>query len=115
RLRAEFAGDDRAFYQQLRAAQAADYCAYLDLGRYRLLSVSPELFFRCQDDQIVARPMKGTAARGRSGAEDQALADWLVSSEKNRAENLMIVDLLRNDLGRIAEIGSVAVPRLFEI
>jgi para-aminobenzoate synthetase/4-amino-4-deoxychorismate lyase len=115
RLRASFTGDDRALYRRLGAAQAAGYCAYLDIGRYRILSASPELFFRWREGEIVTRPMKGTAPRGRWSAEDQALADWLAGSEKNRAENLMIVDLLRNDIGRVAEVGSVAVPRLFEI
>ncbi len=115
RLRSRFVGDDLALYRRLCAAQAAGYCAYLDIGRYQILSVSPELFFRWHGDQIVVRPMKGTARRGRDAAEDRELAGWLAASEKNRAENLMIVDLLRNDLGRIAEIGSVAVPRLFEI
>lgn len=115
RLHASFAGDDLAFYEQIRAAQAASYCAYLRLGRYRILSASPELFFRWDGRQIVTRPMKGTAPRGRWPAEDQQLAEWLAASEKNRAENLMIVDLLRNDLGRVARIGSVQVPRLFEL
>ena len=115
RLRANFAGDALALYRQLSRAQPADYQAYLDIGDYRILSLSPELFFRWNGDQIVARPMKGTGRRGRWGAEDQLLADALAASEKNRAENLMIVDLLRNDIGRVAEIGSVAVPRLFEI
>jgi para-aminobenzoate synthetase/4-amino-4-deoxychorismate lyase len=115
RLRARFAGDAFALYEQLRAAQAASYCAYLDLGRRQILSLSPELFFRGEDGAIPTRPMKGTAPRGRWPAEDQALADWLAASEKNRAENLMIVDLLRNDLGRVAEIGSVAVPSLFAV
>jgi para-aminobenzoate synthetase/4-amino-4-deoxychorismate lyase len=115
RLRAAFSGDDWAFYRRLRAAQRADYCAYLNLGRFRVLSASPELFFHWRDSEIVARPMKGTAKRGRWLAEDQAWAAWLAASEKNRAENLMIVDLLRNDLGRVAAVGSVHVPQLFAI
>lgn len=115
RLRASFSGDDRAFYEQLRAAQAARYCAYLNIGRYRILSASPELFFTWDGARIVARPMKGTAPRGRWLAEDAQLAAQLAASEKNRAENLMIVDLLRNDIGRVAQVGSVAAPRLFEI
>lgn len=115
RLRAAFSGDDLAFYRRLRAAQRADYCAYLNLGRFRVLSASPELFFHWHESQIVARPMKGTAKRGRWLAEDQAQAEWLAASQKNRAENLMIVDLLRNDLGRVATVGSVHVPQLFAI
>jgi len=115
RLRAGFEGDDFAFYDRLRQAQAANYCAYLNTGRYRILSASPELFFRWHGNHIVTRPMKGTVRRGRWTGEDDALSAWLSGSEKNRAENVMIVDLLRNDLGRIAEIGSVHVPQLFEI
>lgn len=115
RLRAAFSGDDWAFYRRLRAAQRADYCAYLNLGRFRVLSASPELFFHWRESQIVARPMKGTAKRGRWPEEDQAWAAWLAASEKNRAENLMILDLLRNDLGRVAAVGSVHVPQLFAI
>jgi para-aminobenzoate synthetase/4-amino-4-deoxychorismate lyase len=113
RLRARFSGDDLAFYEQLRAAQRARYCAYLRLGRQRILSASPELFFQWRGGEIVTRPMKGTARRGRWPEEDDARAAALLASEKERAENLMIVDLLRNDVGRVAITGSVAVPQLF--
>jgi para-aminobenzoate synthetase/4-amino-4-deoxychorismate lyase len=113
RLRAQFRGDDLAFYEQLHAAQRAGYCAYLRLGRQRILSASPELFFQWRDGQIVTRPMKGTARRGRWLEEDEARAAALLASEKERAENLMIVDLLRNDVGRVAAVGSVGVPQLF--
>ncbi len=115
RLHARFEGDDFAFYRHLCEVQKAGYCAYLHLGRFRVLSISPELFFHWQSDRITTRPMKGTAPRGRWLAEDEAQANWLEKSDKNRAENLMIVDLLRSDLGRIATIGSVHVPHLFEI
>lgn len=115
RLRSAFAGDGLALYERLRRAQAAGYCAYLDTGSYQVLSLSPELFFQWRGDRIVTRPMKGTARRGRWPAEDRELAAWLAASEKNRAENLMIVDLLRNDLGRIARVGTVEAPRLFEV
>ncbi|WP_276522284.1 aminodeoxychorismate synthase component I [Kallotenue papyrolyticum] len=115
RLRARFEGDARAFYAHLCAAQRADYCADLHLGRFRILSASPELFFAWHDGLIVTRPMKGTARRGRWPEEDEQAARALQASLKNRAENLMIVDLLRNDLGRIAEIGSVQVPALFTL
>lgn len=115
RLRSRFAGDDRAFYRRLCAAQRGDYCAYLNLGRHRILSASPELFFCWQGDTLRTRPMKGTAPRGRWLEEDAAQATWLHASEKNRAENVMIVDLLRSDLGRIARTGTVEVPRLFEV
>jgi para-aminobenzoate synthetase/4-amino-4-deoxychorismate lyase len=115
RLRAEFEGDDFAFYERLRAGQASSYCAYLNTGRYRILSASPELFFRQTGNTITTKPMKGTIRRGRWSAEDDSLYDRLKASEKDRAENVMIVDLIRNDLGRIAELGSVQVSDLFEI
>ncbi|HQV63786.1 MAG TPA: chorismate-binding protein, partial [Anaerolineales bacterium] len=76
---------------------------------------SPELFFKLDGNKIFSRPMKGTVKRGRTTTEDKELANWLHSSEKNRAENVMIVDMIRNDLGRIAKIGSVHVPELFTI
>ncbi len=115
RLRARFAGDARAWYEQLKAAQRADYCADLDLGRYRILSVSPELFFCRHGNRVVTRPMKGTAPRGRWYEEDLERVQALAVSEKDRAENIMIVDLLRSDLGRIAQIGSVQAEPLFAI
>jgi para-aminobenzoate synthetase/4-amino-4-deoxychorismate lyase len=116
RLRAGFKGDDFAFYERLRAAQRTRFGAYVnDGGRFRILSASPELFFRRRGTSIHTRPMKGTARRGRWREEDARLASWLAASEKNRAENVMIVDLLRNDLGRVAETGTVHVPALFEV
>lgn len=115
RLSSKFQGDDIAFFERLKRAQASNYCAYIDIGRHSILSASPELFFHLKGDMITTRPMKGTTKRGHSFAEDKANADWLFHSEKNRAENVMIVDLLRNDLGTIAELGSVHVPKLFEI
>jgi para-aminobenzoate synthetase/4-amino-4-deoxychorismate lyase len=114
RLRATIAGDERAFYRDLCLAQRGGYAAYLDLGRYRVLSASPELFFRVDGDRITTRPMKGTAPRGRWLAEDEEIAAALLASGKDRAENAMIVDLLRNDLGRICRPGSVAVERMWE-
>jgi para-aminobenzoate synthetase/4-amino-4-deoxychorismate lyase len=115
RLNSYFQGDDLAFFEKLKRAQASNYCAYINTGEHSILSASPELFFHLEDDKITTRPMKGTTKRGKSVAEDEANASWLYHSEKNRAENLMIVDLLRNDLGIIAEPGSVSVPKLFEI
>ncbi len=115
RLRASFAGDDLAFFHRLSGTQQGRYSAYLNLGRYRILSASPELFFDWQGNRLLTRPMKGTAPRGRFAAEDDAQESWLSRSVKNRAENLMIVDLLRNDLGRVAEVGTVRVPTLFEV
>ena len=115
RLNSQFHGDDIALFQKLKKAQASNYCAYINTGEHSILSASPELFFHLEGDQVTARPMKGTIERGKSFAEDEANASWLYQSEKNRAENVMIVDLLRNDLGILAEPGTVHVPKLFEI
>jgi para-aminobenzoate synthetase/4-amino-4-deoxychorismate lyase len=115
RARAHFSGDALSFYERLRVAQQADFCAYADIGSHRILSASPELFFSWQDGVLTTRPMKGTARRGQLPREDAELARWLRDSEKNRAENLMIVDLLRNDLSRLSMPGGVQVPHLFSI
>ena len=106
-------------YAALRARQAVPYGAFLSLGGGTdILSVSPELFVRVDPAgggrTVTARPMKGTAPRGATRADDDCLAAALVVGEKDRAENLMIVDLLRNDLSRVATPGSVRAPRLFE-
>lgn len=89
--------------------------AYVDLAGIRLLSRSPELFFRVAGDRIETRPMKGTRPRGATPAEDAALVADLLGAEKDRAENLMIVDLLRNDISRLCRIGTVKVPKLFAV
>ncbi len=115
RLRAPFSGDDAALYARLALAQGAAYSAHLRFGDASILSLSPELFFRWQGDALELRPMKGTRPRGRWPAEDEALAAELAAAEKDRAENVMIVDLLRSDAGRVAEPGSVEVPRLFAV
>ncbi|MCJ7831861.1 MAG: aminodeoxychorismate synthase component I, partial [Actinobacteria bacterium] len=114
RLRSRFEGDDRAFYSDLLQAQRAAHCAYLDMGRYRVLSASPEMFVSLQGNRLVTKPMKGTASRGRTLDEDRERTTALIASAKERAENAMIVDLLRNDMGRISEASSVHVTRLFE-
>lgn len=115
RLRAPFAGDPLAYFAALTLAQPTDYAAYLDTGRWQVLSASPELFFRRTEQEVITRPMKGTVRRGRTPAEDAKLASWLAQSQKNRAENVMIVDLLRNDLGRVAQFGSVQVSELCRV
>jgi para-aminobenzoate synthetase / 4-amino-4-deoxychorismate lyase len=115
RLHSQFTGDGLAFYNRLRQAQNSNFCAYIHTGEQSILSASPELFFHLEHGKITTRPMKGTVKRGASSAEDTANAEWLYQSEKNRAENLMIVDLLRNDLGMIAQSGSVNVEKIFEI
>lgn len=114
-LQASFKGDDFAFYQQLRGMQEKGFHGYLNTGRFRILSLSPELFFHWKGQRIVTRPMKGTRPRGRFLAEDLRYAKELYDSMKDRAENAMIVDLLRNDLSSIAEKGSVKVPAVFSI
>jgi para-aminobenzoate synthetase/4-amino-4-deoxychorismate lyase len=112
-LTASFSGDTYTWYRKLCVAQGAPYSAYLDLGRYRVLSISPELFFERRGDGVVTRPMKGTARRGRWPAEDETMRRHLQKSIKDRAENIMIVDLLRNDLGKVSVPGSVHVSSLF--
>jgi len=109
------AGDALALYAALRERQQVAYGALLRLPDHDVLSLSPELLLQVVDGVALAKPMKGTAARGATPAEDEAERDWLRRDEKSRAENLMIVDLLRNDLGRVAEVGSVGVPELFAI
>ncbi|MEO8390542.1 chorismate-binding protein [Polaromonas sp.] len=107
------AGPARALFHALQRAQPGGYAAFLDTGDEQLLSVSPELFFDWRAGHLLTRPMKGTAPRGATPESDAAQADALRASVKERAENVMIVDLLRNDLSRIAEPFSVCVPRLF--
>jgi len=109
-----FAGDPLALYLQLRDRAAAAHGAYIDDGERQILSLSPELFFAISaSGKITARPMKGTAPRGADELSDARAKAALAVSAKDRAENLMIVDLLRNDVGRLALIGSVSVPDLF--
>jgi para-aminobenzoate synthetase/4-amino-4-deoxychorismate lyase len=111
-LGAAVSGEVAELYRDLVLAQRGAYGVHLDTGRFQVLSASPERFFRLAEGRIDLRPMKGTIRRGRWPAEDAALASRLRDSEKDRAENLMIVDLLRNDLGRIATFGSVNVESL---
>ncbi len=120
RFRVEAPGSVAAHYARLRARQPVDYGAFLHWQRGRhILSFSPELFFRLENDgptrHIVTQPMKGTARRGRTTREDREIAEWLRNDPKNRSENVMIVDLLRNDLGRVARTGTVHADRLFDV
>jgi len=116
RARFAFAGNPRALYERLAAQSGAAHCGFVDDGDQQILSLSPELFFDLSaDGRITARPMKGTYPRGGRHGDDQAERARLAASAKDRAENLMIVDLIRNDLSRIAEPGSVEVEELFKV
>lgn len=111
----DFEGDLFALYSALKQNQPTHHGGFLQFDNLSILSLSPELFFDLDKGQLTARPMKGTAPRGKTKAKDAKLKNWLYNDEKNRAENLMIVDLLRNDLSRIAEIGSVKVDKLYDV
>ena len=115
RLRASFFDDPWKLFLYLARSQPTDYAAYVDTGRFALCSASPELFFRLEGDLLTCRPMKGTARRGRTLEEDYTQADLLHQSVKDRAENVMILDMVRNDLGRVADFGSVQVQELFQV
>lgn len=108
-------GTSRDFFMALRRAQPGGYAAFIDTGDEQVLSVSPELFFDWDGERILTRPMKGTAPRGATPQEDAMLATQLKASAKERAENVMIVDLIRNDLSRLALPFSVRVPHLFRL
>ena len=114
-LTTEFSGDAKTWYRDLCAQQRAPYSLYVDLGRFKVLSLSPELFFQRISQNVRTKPMKGTIRRGRWSAEDDMMAQKLYMSAKDRAENVMIVDLLRNDLGRVSVPGSVRVEELFAV
>jgi para-aminobenzoate synthetase/4-amino-4-deoxychorismate lyase len=117
RLQASFAGQPWDLFVQMANAQGAaagsGYAAFIDAGDFAICSASPELFFCLQGNELTSKPMKGTTQRGLTLAQDRERAAWLHHSEKNRAENVMIVDMMRNDMGRVAHTGSVHVPRLF--
>ncbi len=110
RLHRSFADDPWPVFVKMASAQRADYGAYIKTPHWTVCCASPELFFRLEGTQLESRPMKGTAPRGLTPEADQANADELQASEKNRAENLMIVDMVRNDMGRIAVPGTVGTP-----
>ena len=115
RLTTEFEGDPEGLFAALCRAQRADHLAFLDLGGAAVCSASPELFVRRVGNRIETRPMKGTRPRPPDPEIDRDLAEELVASEKDRAENTMIVDMARNDLGRIAHIGSVETTALHTV
>ena len=102
-------------FGRLRKAHPVNHSAFINTGDFQIISLSPELFLRKTGNKIITKPMKGTCKRGRYYDEDMVFADFLRKDPKNTAENLMIVDLMRNDLGRICEYGGVKVPKLFEV
>lgn len=115
RLRSDAPGDPEVLYRDLALAQRSAYNAYISTDRYAVASASPELFFEWSRNRLRTRPMKGTAARGRTPRDDQQAAQGLLLSPKERAENVMIVDLLRNDVSRVAQTGTVEVRDLFTL
>jgi para-aminobenzoate synthetase/4-amino-4-deoxychorismate lyase len=115
RLRATLGEEPETLFLRMVEASRSGYGAWLDCGDFVVCSASPELFFRLDGEHISSRPMKGTADRGLSSEDDIARANDLAASDKDRAENVMIVDMVRNDLSRIAQIGSVTVPALFAL
>ena len=116
RLAATFSGDAWRLYEALRARSPAPFAAYLALPEITVVGASPERFLRLDaEGRVETRPIKGTRVRGATPAADARLRDELLASEKERAENAMIVDLMRNDLGRVCEVGSIEVAELFGI
>lgn len=110
-----FDGEPLSFYASLRSINPAPFTAYIDTGECIVVSSSPERFIHIKQDKIETRPIKGTCPRGATQAEDENNRRALLESEKDRAELLMIVDLERNDLSRIAQTGSVCVPEIFTV
>jgi para-aminobenzoate synthetase/4-amino-4-deoxychorismate lyase len=115
RLRTPFSNRSWPVFLNLVLRQKAKYCAYIETDRFSICSVSPELFFNLNGNTLIAQPMKGTSNRAFTQDQDKAIAQQLQYSEKNRAENVMIVDMIRNDIGRIAKYGTVNVVRLFDV
>ncbi len=115
RFQAHYKGHPYYAYLKLRNANNAPFSAYYNCGKHQILSLSPERFIKVTDAQVETKPIKGTLPRSSDPIKDQANASALARSEKDHAENVMIVDLLRNDLGKVAKPGSVEVPKLFDI
>jgi para-aminobenzoate synthetase/4-amino-4-deoxychorismate lyase len=115
RLTAPYAGDAWPLFAHLASCHDPEFGAYLNIGRWEIASLSPELFFRREGDQLISIPMKGTIGRGLGSEDDRIQGMRLQTSHKDRAENVMIVDMVRNDLGRIAQPESVRVEELFAV
>jgi len=115
RFQCQYNGNEYLAYQALQAENKAPFAAFIRLPEQVIISVSPERFLQSDQNQIQTKPIKGTVPRGQNPADDLANKKVLMASEKDQSENLMIVDLLRNDIGRVCMPGSVAVPKLFDI
>lgn len=115
RFQASYQGDEYQAYQALLAANRPPFAAFLRLPEQAILSLSPERFLKLHNGVVETKPIKGTCPRFQNAEQDQASRQTLLSSEKDRAENLMIVDLMRNDIGRVCLPGTVSVPKLFDI
>lgn len=114
-LKQDLSANPFAIYNRMVVEQEAGYNAYVEHDEMAVISMSPELFFEQNDRELTTRPMKGTTQRGVTDQEDLAQASWLEQDSKNRSENMMIVDLLRNDMNRISEVGSEHVERLCQV
>ena len=115
RMNFQFKGSPLALYNELKLKQRVGYAAYIQTENQTLLSLSPELFYKRIGNKVIVKPMKGTLKRGNTVEEDRRRRTWLATDEKNKAENVMIVDVLRNDLGKISELGSVKTTSLYDI
>ncbi|MFC1550292.1 aminodeoxychorismate synthase component I [Candidatus Neomarinimicrobiota bacterium] len=115
RLNTKFSGDPFTYFCRLIQGQKVQYGAYLNLDSHSLCSISPELFFQLDGNKIFSRPMKGTASRGLLLEDDNLQKTLLQNSEKNQAENRMVVDMMRNDIGKIAIPGSISIPSMFKV
>ena len=115
RFEAPFALPPFALYRALRRVNPAPFLCYLDFGDFQIVCSSPEILVRLRDDTVTIRPIAGTRRRGETAAEDEALGHELLADPKERAEHLMLLDLGRNDVGRVAEIGTVTVTDQFFI
>ncbi|WP_415896016.1 aminodeoxychorismate synthase component I [Neptuniibacter sp. PT34_22] len=115
RFNSSYQGDSWEAYKTLRTHAPTPYSAYIDLGEQQILSLSPEQFLETKDGVVTTKPIKGTRPRSSDATEDQRLKQELSDSLKDRAENLMIVDLMRNDLSKVCQHNSVKVPKLFNI
>ncbi|MBI3194426.1 MAG: aminodeoxychorismate synthase component I [Ignavibacteriae bacterium] len=115
RMKFDFDGDELALYESLKNKQRVSYSSFIRTEHQTILSLSPELFFRRKGNKMFVRPMKGTVKRGRTLKEDEELIEWLRNDKKSQAENVMIVDVLRNDLAKISKQGSVRTTSLYDV